>query len=77
MYNQPIDNLPQPALWKNANIDYAIKYSGNWSEKNSYIDTSTHPKIIFERTGLFTDFSRAYEPWDMKALDTLRVYEYQ
>ncbi|HET6400727.1 MAG TPA: hypothetical protein VFH95_04930 [Candidatus Kapabacteria bacterium] len=77
MYNQPIDNLPASTLWKNANIDYAIKYSGNWSEKNSYIDTSTHPRIIFERAGHFTDYERTYDPSGLKALDTLRVYEYR
>jgi hypothetical protein len=77
MYNQSTDNLPQPIVWKNANVDYAIKYSGNWNEKNSYIDTSAHPKIIFERTGHFADFERTYDPSGLKGLDTLRVYEYR
>lgn len=77
MYNQPAPAVPDSTIWQQAHIDYAIKYTGNWDEINSYIDTASHPKIIFERTGHFADFARSYDPAGFRALDTLRVYEYR
>jgi len=77
MYNQPAAKVPDSTIWNRAKIDYAIKYSGNYKEVNSYIDTTSHPNIIFERTGHFADFARSYDAAGLMQIDTLRVYEFR
>jgi hypothetical protein len=69
-------------LWKRAKIDYAIVCNSangrDWNETDASIDSSarSRARIIFKRSGTFTDIGRTYDPFGLNNLDTLIVYEF-
>jgi len=78
-------SMSRNELWTRANINYAIvcvspHRSIDWDDVNTYTYPADRSRehLIFEQAGPFSDIGRVtYDPSDLRALDTLRVYEYR